>query len=143
MKLKKLAATVLAGIMVFSMAACGDAGQESSGQNESEQNSSEQSESDQSEPEQTAKEDKITIMVPPVTSTYVEDLQGWIEEYRVDHPNITVEVIATSWDEHTNKLTTMAQAQEAPDIAEVSYGAIGTYVDSSITRFSPFRSAAS
>lgn len=129
MKLKKLAATVLAGIMVFSMAACGDAGQESSGQNESEQNSSEQSESDQSEPEQTAKEDKITIMVPPVTSTYVEDLQGWIEEYRVDHPNITVEVIATSWDEHTNKLTTMAQAQEAPDIAEVSYGAIGTYVE--------------
>lgn len=104
MKLKKVMAAVLIGLMVFSMAACGDSGK-------------------------STKEDTITIMVPPVTGTYVEDLQGWIEEYRKDHPNITVEVIATSWDEHTNKLSTMALAGEAPDIAEVSYGAVGTYVE--------------
>lgn len=104
MKLKKVMAAVLTGLMVFSMAACGDSGK-------------------------STKEDTITIMVPPVTGTYVEDLQGWIEEYRKDHPNITVEVIATSWDEHTNKLSTMALAGEAPDIAEVSYGAVGTYVE--------------
>lgn len=104
MKLKKVMAAVLTGLMVFSMTACGDSGK-------------------------STKEDTITIMVPPVTGTYVEDLQGWIEEYRKDHPNITVEVIATSWDEHTNKLSTMALAGEAPDIAEVSYGAVGTYVE--------------
>lgn len=104
MKLKKAVAAILAGLMVFSMAACGDSGE-------------------------SAKEDKITVMVPPVTGTYVEDMEGWVEEYRKDHPNITIEVIATSWDEHTNKLTTMALAGEAPDIAEVSYGAVGTYVE--------------
>lgn len=104
MKMKKVLAAALTGLMVLSMAACGDSGKSS-------------------------KEDTITIMVPPVTGTYVEDLQGWIEEYRKDHPNITVEVIATSWDEHTNKLSTMALAGEAPDIAEVSYGAVGTYVE--------------
>lgn len=104
MKLKKVIAAVLAGLMAISMAACGNSGESN-------------------------KEDTITIMVPPVTGTYVEDLQGWVEEYRKDHPNITVEVIATSWDEHTNKLITMAQAGEAPDIAEVSYGAVGTYAE--------------
>lgn len=102
MKLKKVIAAALAGLMVLSMAGCGDSSD---------------------------KPDTITIMVPPVTGTYVEDLNGWIEEYKVDHPNIDVQVIATSWDEHTSKLTTMALAGEAPDIAEVSYGAVGTYVE--------------
>ncbi len=102
MKLRKVIAAALAGLMVLSMAGCGDSSD---------------------------KPDTITIMVPPVTGTYVEDLNGWIEEYKVDHPNIDVQVIATSWDEHTSKLTTMALAGEAPDIAEVSYGAVGTYVE--------------
>ena len=41
-------------------------------------------------------------------------------------PNIKVEIIKTSWDEHNGKLTTLANAGEAPDIAEVSYSTIGT-----------------
>ena len=40
-----------------------------------------------------------------------------------------MEVIKTSWDDHNGKLSTMANAGEAPDIAEVSYSAIGTYVE--------------
>lgn len=53
-------------------------------------------------------EDTITIMVPPITGTYVEKLDTWVKEYQETHPNIQVEVIATSWDEHTSKATTMA-----------------------------------
>ncbi len=69
--------------------------------------------------------DTITIMVPPITSNYVELLDGWIEDYKKDHPNIEIEVTATTWAENTSKLTTMALAGEAPDIAEVDMNMIG------------------
>ena len=74
-------------------------------------------------------EDTITIMVPPITGTYVEKLDTWVKEYQETHPNIQVEVIATSWDEHTSKAPTMALAGEAPDIIEVDYSDIGSYAE--------------
>lgn len=130
MKLKKLIATSLAAIMVMSMAACGNEDTPASGSGSSEpaSQSSAASDSTPNEPAEPAA-DTITVMVPPVTGTYVEDMNGWIEDFRKDYPHINVEVIATSWDEHTNKLTTMALAGEAPDIAEISYGAVGTFVE--------------
>ena len=68
-------------------------------------------------------------MVPPITGTYVEKLDTWVKEYQETHPNIQVEVIATFWDEHTSKATTMALAGEAPDIIEVDYSDIGSYAE--------------
>lgn len=131
MKLKKVIASSLAAVMVLSMAACGDektpASTTSSEATSSEASS--QAASSEASTEAPAAEDTITVMVPPVTGTYVDDLNGWIADFQKDYPNINVEVIATSWDEHTSKLTTMAQAGEAPDIAEVSYGAVGTFVE--------------
>ena len=35
-------------------------------------------------------EDTITIMVPPITGTYVEKLDTWVKEYQETHPNIQV-----------------------------------------------------
>ena len=40
-----------------------------------------------------------------------------------------MEIIETSWGDHNDKLSTMAQAGEAPDIAEISSNALGTYVE--------------
>lgn len=73
--------------------------------------------------------DTITVMVPPVTGTYLDDIDIWANDFMAEHPEIKVEVIKTSWDDHNSKLNTMANAGEAPDIAEVSYSAIGTYVE--------------
>ena len=73
--------------------------------------------------------DTITVMVPPVTGTYLDDIDTWANDFMAEHPEIKVEVIKTSWDDHNSKLNTMANAGEAPDIAEVSYSAIGTYVE--------------
>ena len=70
--------------------------------------------------------DTITVMVPPVTGTYLDDIDTWANDFMAEHPEIKVEVIKTSWDDHNSKLNTMANAGEAPDIAEVSYSAIGT-----------------
>ena len=144
MKLKKVIASTLAAAMVLSLIGCGSSGSEAPSTEQSnhtteeapepagEDTANETNETEEA-PEETeaASEapDTITVMVPPVTGTYVDDMNEWIKEYQKDHPNITVNVIATSWDEHTSKLTTMALANEAPDITEVSYGAVGTFVE--------------
>lgn len=74
-------------------------------------------------------EDTITVMVPPVTGTYLEDIHVWADEFTALYPNLKVEIIETSWEDHNGKLSTMANAGEAPDIAEVSYASIGTFVE--------------
>lgn len=76
-----------------------------------------------------AKPDTIVIMAPPVTGAYLENLKTWAADFHKLYPHLTVEVIETSWGDHAGKLSTMALAGEAPDIAEVSSGAIGTYVE--------------
>ena len=74
-------------------------------------------------------EDTITVMVPPVSGTYLDDIDVWAAEFMEANPDVKIEVIKTSWEDHNGKLQTMAAAGEAPDIAEVSYSAIGSYVE--------------
>lgn len=73
--------------------------------------------------------DTITVMVPPVSGTYLDDIDVWAAEFMAANPDITIEVIKTSWEDHNSKLQTMAAAGEAPDIAEVAYSSIGSYVE--------------
>lgn len=73
--------------------------------------------------------DVITVMVPPVTSDYLSMMKQWTKDFNKQHSNLTLNVIGTSWDDHNTKLSTMAQAGEAPDIAELGYASIGTYVE--------------
>lgn len=73
--------------------------------------------------------DKIIVMAPPVTGNYLANLKVWAEDFNKLYPHLTVEVIETSWGDHSDKLSTMAQAGEAPDIAEISSNALGTYVE--------------
>ncbi len=84
---------------------------------------------DPTKPAENAKEDTITLMVPPVSATYLEKVRVWADEFHQLYPNLTIEIIETSWDDHAEKLSTMALAGEAPDIAEVSYSMIGTYAE--------------
>lgn len=72
--------------------------------------------------------DTITVMVPPVTNDYLDKMNQWATDFNNKYPNLTLNVIGTSWDDHSSKLSTMAQAGEAPDIAELGYASIGTYV---------------
>lgn len=79
--------------------------------------------------ETSEKPDTIVVMAPPVTGSYLENLKVWAADFNSLYPHLTVEVIETSWGDHSGKLSTMAQAGEAPDIAEISSGALGTYVE--------------
>ena len=74
-------------------------------------------------------EDTIVIMVPPITGNYVSNLKTWAADFQEMYPHLTIEIIETSWGDHMSKLSTMAQAGEAPDITEVTSSAVATYVD--------------
>ena len=76
----------------------------------------------------TAAKDTITVMAPPVTNDYLTKMNEWKTDFNKKYPNLTLNVIGTSWDDHNTKLSTMAAAGEAPDVAEISYSSIGTYV---------------
>ena len=83
--------------------------------------------------EPTNNPDTIVIMAPPVTGEYLNNLKVWAADFNKMYPHLTVEIIETSWGDHNDKLSTMAQAGEAPDIAEVSSGIIGTFVEMGVT----------
>lgn len=124
---KKLVAVLMTAAMVTSLAACGSSDAPAAETTAPAETKTEETAT--AEAEVSDAEDTITIMVPPITGTYVEKLDTWVKEYQETHPNIQVEVIATSWDEHTSKATTMALAGEAPDIIEVDYIDIGSYAE--------------
>ena len=122
--MKKIIAMLLALVMVFALCACDS-------QPAAEQTQAPAAEESKAPAEETpaAAEDTITVMVPPVTGTYLDDIDKWAAEFTEMYPNLHIEVIKTSWDDHNSKLSTMATSGEAPDIAEVSYSTIGSLVE--------------
>ena len=110
--MKKIIAMLLALCMVFALCACGQPAAPAADQPAAA--------GDAPAAEDAAPaEDTVTVMVPPVSSTYQDDIDTWAAEFTAMYPNIKIEVIKTSWDDHNGKLSTMANAGEAPDIAEV------------------------
>ncbi len=129
--MKKFFALLLSLCMILSLAACGgNNDQPTSTPDAPKQDTPDPAEDNKTpDPEPAAEEDTIVIMAPPVTGDYADLLAGWIADFQKEYPHLKVEVISTAWDDHSSKLSTMALSGEAPDIAEVSYGAIGTYVE--------------
>lgn len=130
MKSKQLLSSLLAAALLLSATACGSSNNtETPSEAATDATESATDTAEVTDNTATDSEDTITIMVPPISGTYVEKLDVWVDEFEALYPNLHIDVITTSWDEHSSKLATMALAGEAPDIAEVSYGSIGTYVE--------------
>lgn len=130
--MKKILAMLLCLCMVLGLAACGSSGDQGKTSEPPKQESNSPAPSGNNEPapsQSDAAEDTIVIMTPPVTNDYTELLDKWIADFNKEYPHLKVEVIATAWDDHSSKLSTMALSGEAPDIAEVSSGVIGTYAE--------------
>lgn len=127
--MKKILAVLLSVVLVLGMfSACGNSTQEPQAPAGTQAAAPAETQAP-AETEAAAEPDTIVIMAPPVTGSYLENLKTWAADFNALYPHLTVEIIETSWDEHNGKLSTMAQAGEAPDIAEISSGAIGTYVE--------------
>lgn len=121
--MKKILAMILALVMLFALAACG---QQPAAQEPTE------APAEQPAEQPVEPTDTVTVMVPPVSGTYLDDIDTYVAEFTALHPEIQIEVIKTSWEDHNSKLSTMANAGEAPDIAEVSYSSIGSFVEMGI-----------
>lgn len=85
---KKFLSILMAATMAASLAACGNADNKPAAESSSVAETGTEKETQASESQISEAEDTITIMVPPVTGTYVESLDGWIKEYQETHPNI-------------------------------------------------------
>jgi len=121
--MKKIIAMLLAVVMVLGLfAGCGEKAP-------AEPTKAPAAQDDPIVAEPSNEPDTIVVMAPPVTGAYLENLKVWAADFNKDYPHLTVEIIETSWGDHSDKLSTMAQAGEAPDIAEISSGALGTYVE--------------
>ena len=90
--MKKLVALTMATAMTLSLAACGGASSSSAAA------STATTDTASSAAESTASEaeDTITVMVPPVTGTYLDDIDKWAAEFTEMYPNLHIEVIKTS-----------------------------------------------
>ncbi len=124
--MKKIIALLLACMMVLGLfAGCG--GSEKATETKAAETAAPAAEGTEAAAEATP--DTIVIMAPPVTGNYLASLKTWADDFTAMYPHLTIEIIETSWGDHSDKLSTMAQAGEAPDIAEISSGALGTYVE--------------
>ena len=124
--MKKLFALLLVVCMMLSMVACGTGSTEST--EPATTPNAEVTEASEVQAEN-AEPDTIVVMVPPIITDYVDQLNVWIEEFNELYPHLTIEVIATSWDDNVEKLTTMALSGQAPDIANIDASTMGTYVE--------------
>ena len=123
--MKKIIALLLACMMVLGLfAGCG--GSEKATETKAAETAAPAAEGNEAAE---ATPDTIVIMAPPVTGNYLANLKTWADDFTAMYPHLTIEIIETSWGDHSDKLSTMAQAGEAPDIAEISSGALGTYVE--------------
>ena len=76
--------------------------------------------------------DTITIMMPPVSGTYQDQLERWAEEFNALYPNLTLEFETASWEDYNEKLDVQVNAGSPPDIAWVEDAKVGKYVDSGL-----------
>ena len=124
--MKRFLALFLATCMMLAMAACGEKAAPAEKEN-AEAVSKEAAAA--TEKKEIAEPDTIVVMVPPITTDYIDQMSVWADEFTKEHPNLTVEVIPTGWDNNVEKLTTMALSGQAPDIANIDASTMGTYVD--------------
>lgn len=130
-KTKRVLASVLAGAMMVSLAACG--GSENNKADNKNANVSESKSADGS--------------AEPVTIKFTwwgnqnrhEHTQKILDKYTKLHPNITFEALPGGWDGYFDKLSTQAASGSMPDIVQMDYLYITTYAkNNSIADLQPY-----
>ena len=133
---KKWIASLTAVCMTLSLVACSSGGTDTGetaaadvAESVETVESASAADSAETEAVDTSVEDTIVVMVPPIITDYTTYLDQWIADFNEIYPNLKIEVIATSWDDNVEKLTTMSLSGQAPDIANIEAQTLGTYVD--------------
>ncbi len=124
MKRKKVIGLLLIAGMMASMAAgCGSGSDDSSGGGNGTKAEA------QGDTKTEEKSDKITAILPPVTSAYQENVEDYIASYEEENPGIEIEVVSASWEDFSEKLDVQVNAGSPPDIAFIGSGDISKYIE--------------
>ena len=133
---KKWIASLTAVCMTLSLVACSSGGTDTGetaaadvAESVETVESASAADSAETEAVDTSVEDTIVVMVPPIITDYTTYLDQWIADFNEIYPNLKIEVIATSWDDNVEKLTTMSLSGQAPDIANIEAQTLGACVD--------------
>ncbi|MEG1641187.1 MAG: extracellular solute-binding protein, partial [Ruthenibacterium sp.] len=81
---------------------------------------------------ESAKPDTISLLLPPVSTTYQDQLATWAKEFNVLYPNLTLEFETASWEDYKQKMDVQVNAGSPPDIAFVENDNVGKYLDSGL-----------
>lgn len=76
--------------------------------------------------------DTITLLLPPVSSTYQDKLTEWAADFNALYPNLTLEFENASWEDYKQKLDVQVNAGTPPDIAFLQMDSLAKLVDSGL-----------
>lgn len=120
-RMKRIAALLLAGVMVISTAACGNSSKDAG-------------------TEDSSKDGKVTLKITWWGSQSRHDYtQKLLDTYTEENPNVEFEAIPAGWDGYFDKLSTQAASGSMPDIVQMDYLYISTYAkNDSIADLQPY-----
>lgn len=116
MKRKKLVCLMLVTVMTAVLfAGCGDSKKES---NEADKKG-----------ENGGKKDVVTALLPPVSASYQDKINTYIDDFNKTNKEIEIKVTTASWEDVTQKLDVQVNAGSPPDIAFIGSDGITKYLD--------------
>lgn len=117
MKRKKMAALGMAAVMTLSSLAAGCGGTDKGGSSSASGTAAE------------GKKDVVTALLPPVSATYQDKINTYIEDFNKENPDIEIKVTTASWEDVTQKLDVQVNAGSPPDIAFIGSSGVTKYLD--------------
>lgn len=79
-----------------------------------------------------AKPDTISLLLPPVSATYQDQLEKWAADFNAMYPNLTLNFQTASWEDYKDKMDVQVNAGSPPDIAFVEGDNVAKYVDTGL-----------
>lgn len=112
---KKILAMLLAAVMLFSLCACGGNGGSSGDNSSGNNNSNSNSQGGGSGEEQIT----LSFWTLALQPTYTDFIQGLIDQYETDNPNIKIDWQDLPWDGIQDKFLTQTAGGNAPDVVNI------------------------
>lgn len=134
--MKKLLAMILALAMVLSLAACGGGGTSSAANSTGgDSTGGDSSSTSTAAPATTGEEITISFWTLALQPTFTDFIQGLIDEYEDQHPNIKIDWQDLPWDGIQDKFLAQTAGGNPPDVVNIwsqlalTYGSKGALLD--------------
>lgn len=82
-----------------------------------------------SEESNSGEKDVVTALLPPVSATYQEKINTYVDNFNSENADIEIKVTTASWEDMTQKLDVQVNAGSPPDIAFIGSDGTSKYLD--------------